>query len=67
MTAWDQLAQNLPDEQRQQLADLLLRRLDDGWGILEIEIKDHHVKEFREIIRTPARKPAQVTNITCVS
>lgn len=65
MTAWERLTVVLPEEQREQLAELLARRLGQGWGTLEIDIREHKIQEFREVVRTPARKQsAGITVIT---
>ena len=52
---WEQLTAILPDEQRRQLAEILLRRLAEGWGTIEIEVQDHHIKVFREVTSIPAQ------------
>lgn len=59
-TNWGQLAHVLPAEQREQLAAILLARLEIGWGIVEIEVKDGHLKEFRDVVRIPAVRPVKV-------
>lgn len=46
----------MPPEQWKQLLALLAAALKHGWMVLEIEIKDHHVKEFRTIERIPAAR-----------
>lgn len=56
-TNWEQLSQLLPNEQKEQLAQLILSRLAVGWGSVEIEVKDGHVKEFREVNKVPAKRP----------
>lgn len=50
------LAAVLPEAQQQQLVELILKRLAAGWGVLEIEFQDHHIKAFREVNSIPARK-----------
>lgn len=54
---WSQLSRVLPAEQREQLAAILLARLKVGWGIVEIEIKGGHLKEFRNVDTIPAVRP----------
>jgi hypothetical protein len=53
---WQFLTQTLPTEQRQQLAELILLGLADGWGMVEIEFQDHHIKVFRKTNSIPARR-----------
>lgn len=54
--AFDRLREVLPEAQQEQLAELLLHRLSQGWGVLEIEIQDHHIKAFREVNSIPAKR-----------
>ncbi len=56
MTAWQSLIELLPVEQREQLAELIVRQLGHGYGRIEIEIKDHHLVVLREVIVTPIRR-----------
>jgi hypothetical protein len=56
-TNWEQLSQLLPNEQKEQLAQLILARLLAGWVSVEIEFKDHHIKAFREVNSIPAKRP----------
>ncbi len=46
MSAWQSLIELLPPEQREQLAELILRQMGVGYGWIEIEIEDHHLKYF---------------------
>lgn len=55
--SWSQLESALTNEQREQLATLVLSRLKFGWGSIEIIIKDYHLKEFRDTHTIPAIKP----------
>jgi hypothetical protein len=54
---WDQLTQSLPFEQKEQLAQLILARLAAGWGEIEIEFDEHHIKVFREVNSIRAKRP----------
>ncbi len=56
---WDQLTQSLPNEQKEQLAQLILSRLAAGWGEIVIEFDDHHIKVFREVNSIRARRPVE--------
>jgi hypothetical protein len=58
-TNWEQLSQLLPDEQKEQLAQLILSRLAAGWGSVEIEFKDYHIKAFHEVTSIPAKRPTE--------
>lgn len=58
-SCWDQLSAALPTEQREQLAQLILARLAAGWGEIEIEFDDHHIKVFREVNSIRARRPTE--------
>lgn len=54
--AWAKLSELLPATQREQLAEILIRQLGRGYGRIEIECEDHHVKTFREVTVIPARR-----------
>lgn len=54
---WDQLTRTLPEEQREQLAQLILSRLVAGWGEVDIVFEDHHIKVFREVNSIRAVRP----------
>jgi hypothetical protein len=56
-TSWSQLAHVLPVEQREQLAAIILAKIQTGWGCIELIIKDHHILEFRNTDFVPAIKP----------
>jgi hypothetical protein len=56
---WDQLTQTLPDEQKEQLAQLILSRLAAGWGEIEIEFDNHHIKVFRDVNSIRAKRPSE--------
>ncbi len=56
MTAWQSLIELLPVEQREQLAELIVRQLSRGYGRVEIEIKGHQLAVLREVIVTPVRR-----------
>lgn len=58
--SWDELTATLPDEQKEQLAQLILSRLAAGWGEIEIEFDDHHIKVFRETHSIRARRPVKI-------
>ena len=58
---WRELENLLPEAQRRQLAELLLLRLDFGWGEVVIVIKDGHIKEYQEVNTIPAIKPIDQT------
>ena len=52
-SCWDQLTQALPDEQKEQIAQLILDRLAAGWGEIVIEFKYHHISMFHKGISIP--------------
>ncbi len=54
---WEQLEAVAPGEQREQLAEMLLDRLAHGWGEVVIDVSDHHIKEFRDTKKLPAKRP----------
>lgn len=56
-SAWERLTAVLPAEQREQLAGLLLEQLKVGWGCVEIEVQDYHIKLFRASRTVPAKRP----------
>jgi hypothetical protein len=58
-SGWDQLTQTLPDEQKEQLAQLILSRLAAGWGEIEIEFKYHHIFMFKEGITIPPKRTSE--------
>lgn len=60
-SAWQQLTAILPPDQQEQLAVLLIGKLQAGWGAVTIEVQDHHVKLFRSTSTHPARRPRRVT------
>ena len=65
--SWDELTAVLPAEQREQLAQLILARLAAGWGEIDIDFEDHHIKVFRETHSIRAHRPPKVdlTEQTC--
>jgi hypothetical protein len=56
-SAWECLTAILPVEQREQFANLLLEQLKIGWGGIEIEVHEYHIKLFRAIRTVPAKRP----------
>lgn len=54
---WGRLEQVLTHEQKEQLAQLILERLATGWGGLELEFENHHIKAFLKIESVRARRP----------
>ena len=60
MTKWEQLEAVLTAGQREQLAELVLERLGTGWGMVEIKIRDHQIKEYLTGEVAPARRAEEV-------
>lgn len=67
MSNWNQLAEIIPDDQREELADALLEALAASiWCEVKVEIREHSLytvsltksKRFRHV-------PVTVTKVTC--
>lgn len=54
---WRELTATLPDVTRDEIASLLLAQLDNGWGVVEIVIRDHEVKAYRKSEDIRAKRP----------
>ena len=71
-TNWQRLIDLLPEEHREKLAADLLEALGyDGWGLVEVKIRDHHIHSFFVGRSELAPRPALATamnvtrNVTC--
>jgi hypothetical protein len=53
---WDALINLIPLEQREQLAEILIRQLGRGYGQIEIVIENHRIKFFSETTIVKAEK-----------
>lgn len=62
MTKWEQLEGCLSEAQREQLAELLLAALGDGWGMVEIKVRDHQIVEYLKGEVTPAKRGSPDVN-----
>ena len=49
----------MSEVQREQLAELLLAQLGNGWGVVEIKVRDHEIVEYLRGDVTPARRIAE--------
>jgi hypothetical protein len=60
MSAWQSLIELLTVEQREQLAELIIRQMGIGYGWIEIEIEDHHLKYFYVKTGVSARRESDI-------
>lgn len=52
----------MSEAQREQLAELLLAALGDGWGMVEIKVRDHQIVEYLKGEVTPAKRGSPDVN-----
>ncbi len=60
---WEQLEQMLPDNQKEQIAKLILDRLAVGWGDVVIEFKYHHISMLYKKESFPPAREEEKTSV----
>lgn len=67
MCKWNQLAEVIPEDQREELAEVLLEALASAtWAEVRIEVRDHHLHEAWMAKSTRFRQP-RMTKVTCTA